>query len=101
MERKAGCMEKMLRAALVFASCTAALALSNAAFAAVSPKMYVGASTQKGAKTLAIDARVGQADDWVGRVQIFMPTGFKVNAPAGGTQVGTFLGQSLATQISD
>jgi hypothetical protein len=92
-------MRHLIRA--VFASSAGALALafSSSALAAMNPRLDIGTSTQKGASSLALEARLGQTDDWLGRLQVYIPTGYKLNAPAGGATVGTAQVQALGTQV--
>jgi hypothetical protein len=85
-------MKHMIRAGLGVAAALAALALANSALAAMSPHLDVGTGTQS--STLKLGARLGQADDWLGRLQIFVPAGYKV-APTGGTAAV----QAVETQI--
>jgi hypothetical protein len=85
-------MRHTIRAGLGVAAATVALALANSALAAMSPHLDVGTGMQS--STLKLGARLGQADDWLGRLQIFVPAGYKV-APTGGTATV----QAVETQI--
>jgi hypothetical protein len=75
-------MKHMIRAGLGAAAAMAALALASSALAAMSPRLDVGTGAQSG--TLKLGARLGQADAWLGRLQVFVPSGYKL-APTGGT----------------
>ena len=92
-------MRHFVRAVLALSAGALALAFSSSALAAINPKLDIGTSTQKGASSLALEARVGQTDDWLGRLQVYIPTGYKLNSPAGGATVGTATVQALGTQV--
>jgi len=85
-------MRHTIRAGLGVAAALAALALANSALAAMSPHLEVSTGAQS--NTLKLGARLGQADDWLGRLQIFVPSGYKVT-PTGGTAAV----QAVETQI--
>ncbi len=92
-------MRHFVRAVLALAAGALALVFASSAFAAINPKLDIGTSTQKGASNLALEAQVGQNDDWLGRLQVYIPTGYKLNSPAGGATVGTATVQALGTQV--
>ena len=92
-------MRHFVRAVLALSAGALALAFSSSALAAMNPKLDIGTSTQKGASSLALEARLGQTDDWLGRLQVYVPTGYKLNSPAGGATVGTAQVQALGTQV--
>jgi hypothetical protein len=75
-------MRHMIRAGLGAAAALAALGFANTALAAMSPRLDVGTGAQS--STLKLGARLGQADDWLGRLQVFVPSGYKL-APTGGS----------------
>src|SRR4051812_45002972 len=87
-------MRNLVRAGLGGAAAVAALALSGSALAAMNPKLVVDTGLH-GAKTLTIGARLGQTDDWLGRLQVYVPSGYKL--PASGA--ATIATQAVATQI--
>src|SRR5438132_8100927 len=94
-------MNHLMRAGLGAAAAVLALAFSSSALAAtMNPRLDVGTSMQAGARTLPIEARLGSTDDWLGRLQIYMPAGYKLNAPPGGVQVGTAQATAYGTQIA-
>jgi len=92
-------MRHSIRAVLALSAGALALAFSSSALAAMTPRLDVGTSTQKGASTLSLGARLGLTDDWLGRLQIYIPTGYKLNSPPGGATVGTAQVQALGTQV--
>ena len=75
----------MIRAALGAAAALTALALANTAIAAMSPRLEVGTGAQ--AHTLTLGARLGQTDDWLGRLQVFVPAGYKLALSGGAATV--------------
>jgi hypothetical protein len=90
-------MRHMIRAGLGAAAALAALALANSALAAMSPRLDVGTGAQS--NTLKLGARLGQADDWLGRLQVFVPAGYKLAIPAAGSTAGTATVQAVEMQI--
>src|SRR5579872_2067892 len=92
-------MRHMIRAVLALSAGALALAFSSSALAAMNPRLDVGTSLQKGASMLSLDARLGTTDDWLGKLQIYIPAGYKLNAPPGGATVGTAQTQAFGTQI--
>jgi hypothetical protein len=86
-------MRHIIRAGLGVAAALAALGLSSSALAAINPRLDVGTGAQ--AKLLTIGARVGQSDDWIGRLQVYVPTGYKLSLPA----TGSIAVQAIETQI--
>jgi hypothetical protein len=71
----------MIRAGLGAVAALAALAFANSALAAMSPRLDVGTGAHS--NTLQLGARLGQADDWLGRLQIFVPSGYKLSLTGG------------------
>jgi hypothetical protein len=90
-------MTKRFRAATVAVCGVLACSLAGAAVAAVVPRLTV--TTTRPSNVVNVDARVGQADDTVARVQLSMPSGFTLSSPPGGTQVGTAEVTSVYTQL--
>jgi hypothetical protein len=86
-------MRNIIRAGLGAAAAFAALAFSSSALAAINPRLDVGTGVQ--AKSLTIGARLGQSDDWVGRLQVYVPSGYKLSLPA----TGSVAVQAIETQI--
>jgi hypothetical protein len=87
----------IIRVGLGAAAALAALALAGPALAAMSPRIEVGGSGQ--AKTLTLGARLGQTDDWLGRLQVYVPSGYSVAAPSPGAAAGTVTVQAVETQV--
>src|SRR5581483_7592700 len=74
------------------------LAFAQSAFAAVSPKLTVTASP--GSHQVTIAARdPNPSDDALARLQIYVPAGFALNAPAGGAVVGKATGFALVKDV--
>src|SRR4051812_7697129 len=92
-------MSKRLRAGLIAATGAFALAFAGTAFSAINPKLVVGTSTQAGSTRTSIEARVASSDDPVGRIQLYLPAGVKLDAPAGGVEVGTVTATAQSKQI--
>ena len=86
-------MRHIIRAGLGLGAALVALAFSSSALAAINPRLDVGTGVQS--KSLTIGARVGQSDDWIGRLQVYIPTGYKLSAPA----TGTVAVQAVETQL--
>src|SRR5437763_16057851 len=86
-------MRHIIRVGLGAAAALAALALSSPALAAVNPRLDV--STGQQTRTVTIGARLGQSDDWVGRLQVYVPTGYKLSLPA----TGSIAVQAIETQL--
>src|SRR4051812_40265428 len=74
---------------VVGALVVAALALAGSAFGAVTPRLVVTSVEAGPGQTLTVDASKQKADDPLARIQLFVPTGFQLNAPAPGGTVGT------------
>ena len=89
-------MKTLIRAAVAGTAAVAAMALAGPAFAAVNPKLTVG--TSPGSSKVTIESRVLPTDDAIARMQLYVPSGFAVKAPVGGTQVGTATSTALWTQ---
>lgn len=90
-------MRHMIRAGVGAAAALAALALASSALAAMSPRLDVGTAAQS--KTLTLGARLGQSDDWLGRLQVFVPAGYKLAIPAAGSTGGTATVQAVEMQL--
>src|SRR4051812_33224860 len=79
------------------AVCGVACVVAGSALAAIVPRLTV--TTTRGTNVLNVDAQVGTSDDTIGRIQLYMPTGFALKSPAGGQSVGTANAQALYTQL--
>jgi len=92
-------MNGLGRAGVLMATGAFALALVGSAFSAVNPRLMVGTTAQAGNTRATIEARVGTSDDVIGRLQVFLPAGFKLSSPPGGVDAGTLTATVLSTQI--
>jgi hypothetical protein len=92
-------MTGSIRAGVLAATGALALAFAGSALSAINPKLVVGTTSQAGNTKTSIEARVGSADDAVARIQVFVPTGFKLDSPAGGVDVGTVSATVQSKQI--
>ena len=92
-------MKSWIRAGVLAATGALALAFAGSAFSAINPRLTVGTTTQAGNTKTSIEARVGSSDDAIGRIQFFLPTGFKLDSPAGGVNVGTVTATAQSKQI--
>jgi hypothetical protein len=73
-----------------------AFAFAGSAYAAVSPKLTVSA----GGPTVSIKtADRNPSDDAIAKLEIYVPSGFGLKAPVGGTSLGTVSGQALVKDI--
>jgi hypothetical protein len=92
-------MTRWIRAGVLAAAGALALAFAGSAFSAINPKLVVGTTTQAGNTKTSIEARVASTDDPVGRIQLFVPNGFKLDSPAGGVDVGTVTATVQSKQL--
>jgi hypothetical protein len=85
-----------LRLGLAAATGVLALVFAGSAFAAVSPKLTVSV----GGPTVSIKTAVqNPSDDAIAKLEIYVPNGFGLKAPVGGTVLGTVTGQALVKDI--
>jgi hypothetical protein len=92
-------MRMLMRAGLAATCGLLALAFAGSAFAAISPRLVVTATNVVGGPNVTIDAGVQNvADDAIHKLQIFVPTGFDINAPASGV-VGTASSHVVVTDV--
>src|SRR6266496_1109161 len=87
-----------LRAGVVAGATMIGLTLAGPALAAVAPTLAVTAKTGA-AQNVTINGSVESTSDPIARIQIYLPTGFDVNAPAGGTTVGSATMRGIAKEI--
>ena len=66
---------------------------------ALTPKLVVSSVQTAKSQTLTITASKPMADDAVGRVQFYVPTGYPLNSPAGGVSVGTATAQAVLRDV--
>jgi len=87
---------KTLRLGLIVAVGVIGLVYSGSALAAFTPKLTVSA----GGPTVSIKAaEQNPADDAIAKLEIYVPTGFALKSPVGGTVVGSVSGQALVKDI--
>jgi hypothetical protein len=87
---------KTLRLGLAATTGVLALAFAGPAFAAVTPKLTVSA----GGPTLSIKtAEQNPSDDAIAKLEIYVPKGFGLKAPAVGTVLGSVGGQALVKDV--
>ena len=92
----------MKRLAAVACACISALAvmiLAAPAGAAVSRSSRSRRPTSGGANLIISGGVSNPAEDAFQKIQIFVPTGFGLNAPVGGTVVGTASGHALVKDV--
>jgi len=92
----------MKRLAAVACACFSALGvmiMAAPAGAAVSPKLAVTPTNSGGANLIVSGGVSNPAEDAFQKVQIFVPAGFGLNAPVGGTVVGTASGHALVKDV--
>jgi hypothetical protein len=80
-------------------SALAAFALAGPAAAAISPKLAVTPTNAKGANLLISGGVSNPGEDAFAKVQIFVPAGWALRAPAGGANVGTVTAHALSRDI--
>jgi hypothetical protein len=76
-----------------------ALVAAGRSYGALTPHFVVSSTVVGAEQTVTISASKPKADDAVGRVQIFVPTGFTLNAPGVGTGVGKATAKVLMRDI--
>jgi len=86
-------------AATAAAVAVAALAAVAPASAAISPKLAVTTTNSGGANVIVSAGVSNPAEDAFAKVQIYVPAGFGLKAPVGGTQVGTAGGHALVKDV--
>jgi hypothetical protein len=85
-----------LRLGLTVAAVALGLVYSGSALAAFSPKLTVSA----GGPTVSIKtAEQNPSDDAIAKLEIYVPAGFALKSPVGGTVVGSVSGQALVKDI--
>jgi hypothetical protein len=92
-------MKRLAVVACAGISSLAALALSAPAGAAVSPKLAITPTNSGGANLIVSGGVTNPAEDAFQKIQIYVPTGFGLNAPVGGTTVGTASGHLLVKDV--
>ena len=88
-------MTRKIRAALLSGVALASLALAGSALAAFTPRLIVG--SQSGATRVGVV--VGSADDPTAKVDIYLPAGYRLGAPAAGTKLGNVTATAAAGDL--
>jgi hypothetical protein len=95
-------MKKSIRVALLACAVLSALAFANGALASYTPRLVVTSLTPQGAAggaAVRIGAVVANADDPTARVQIYIPNGYQLAAPAAGTKLGDVTATAAAADL--
>jgi hypothetical protein len=85
--------------ALALGAFTLFLLSAGPSSAALTPKLVVSSVETAKSQMLTISASKPMADDAVGRVQFYVPTGYLLNSPAGGMSVGTATAQAVLRDV--
>jgi hypothetical protein len=85
--------------ALAFCAFFLFLLTAATASAALTPKLVVSSAETARSQTLTISASKQMTDDPVGRIQLYVPTGFLLNSPAGGATVGTATARAVLRDV--
>ena len=89
-------IQKLMRAAVVGVAASVGLVFAGTAMSAVNPKLTVTSNNLTSGANVAISAGdLNSADDAIGKMQIFVPTGFTFKAPA--STVGTAIVTAVQT----
>src|SRR5215210_5856647 len=91
-------MRNWLRAGVGAIATIVGLSFAGTAFAAVNPALTVAAKSGS-SPVVTINGAVDPANDPLARVQIYLPTGFDVSSPSGGSSVGTATLRGIAKKI--
>jgi hypothetical protein len=92
-------MKRLAAVACAGVSALAVMVLAAPAGAAVAPKLAITPTNSGGANLIISGGSTNPAEDAFQKVQIFVPTGFGLNAPSGGTVVGTVSGHALVKDV--
>src|SRR5262249_53866313 len=87
-----GAMKRLAVLVCAGSAVAAAMLLAGPAAAAISPKLAVTPSNGAGAALIVSGGSSSSAEDPFAKIQLYVPTGFALNAPAGGAAVGTATG---------
>jgi hypothetical protein len=88
-------MKRLVRLVMGTVVGVTALGMAAPAVAAISPRLSVTTTNAGGANVIISGGVTNSAEDPFAKIQIYMPTGFGLNAPAGGATVGTVSGRAL------
>ena len=92
-------MKRVSRFAGAAATALLAVVFAGPASAAILPKRAVTTTNSGGANVIISGGVSNPAEDPFHRIQIFVPTGFALNAPVGGTTVGSATGRVLVKDV--
>jgi hypothetical protein len=89
---------------LVGLACSGAVAVvalisAGPAAAAISPTLAVTTTNSGGANVIIAAGVSNPSEDPFAKIQIYVPTGFELNAPVGGTTVGSVSGKAVVKDI--
>jgi hypothetical protein len=76
-----------------------ALGWASSALGAISPRLTVTTTNSGGANVIISGGITNSAEDPFAKIQIFVPSGFALKAPVGGTTVGTVRGRVLVKDV--
>jgi hypothetical protein len=88
-------MTRKIRVALLSGAVLASLALAGSALAAFTPKLVVGSQSA----ATRVGVVVGSADDPTAKVDIYLPAGYQLAAPAAGTKLGDVTATAAAGDL--
>ena len=93
-------MTKTIRFAALAGAACASLAFAGSAFASFAPKLVVTSATAQGSGgSTRIGVVISNSDDPTAAVQIYIPSGFQVGAPAPGTKLGDVTATASAADL--
>jgi hypothetical protein len=76
------------------------LAFPAASLASLTPRLVVSSVETAHSQTLTISASRPMGNGAVGRVQLYVPSGFELNSPAGGVSVGTATARAVLHDVN-
>jgi len=94
-------MKKAIRLAALAGAVFASLAFAGSALASFSPKLVVSSATPQatGSGPTRIGVVVSNADDPTAKVSIYVPAGYQLGTPAGGTKLGDVTATAAAADL--
>lgn len=91
----------IVRVGILGVAASVSLVAAGNALGAVTPRLVVSSNgAPVGPSTLSISASRQTSDDPVGRIQIFVPSGFTLSSPSPGAQVGTATARVVAGDVN-
>jgi hypothetical protein len=89
-DRPSGHERWIVRVGILGIAAAVALAAAGDSLGAITPHLVISSNgAPGGSQTLSISASRQTGDDPVGRIQLFVPSGFTLSSPLPGAQVGT------------